>query len=58
MLAIEARIMKPETELLLKSRYVVPSRLLHAGFTFDFPIWADAAHDLCQKWRQQQHSHS
>lgn len=39
MLAIGAGIMKTETELLLKSRYVVPSRLLQAGFTFDFPIW-------------------
>jgi len=35
-----------ETELLLKSRRVVPTRLLDAGFAFDFPHWADAARDI------------
>ncbi len=35
-----------ETELLLKSRRVVPGRLLDAGFTFDFPHWIDAARDI------------
>ena len=35
-----------ETELLLKSRRVVPKRLLDAGFSFDFPHWVDAAQDV------------
>jgi len=35
-----------ETELLLKSRRVVPKRLLDAGFSFDFPHWDDAAREI------------
>jgi uncharacterized protein (TIGR01777 family) len=37
MLEIGAFALRTETELLLKSRRVIPSRLLQAGFTFDFP---------------------
>lgn len=32
-----------ETELILKSRRVVPKRLLDAGFEFEFPTWPEAA---------------
>ena len=32
-----------ETELLLKSRRVVPARLLNLGFAFDYPTWNQAA---------------
>ena len=46
MLEIGAVFMRTETELLLKSRRVVPGRLLDQGFTFDFPEWRDAARDL------------
>ena len=35
-----------DTELVLKSRRVVPRRLLEAGFSFDFPTWPAAAADL------------
>lgn len=38
--------MRTESELVLKSRRVVPTRLLEAGFTFNFPIWKDAAKNL------------
>jgi NAD dependent epimerase/dehydratase family enzyme len=41
-----------ETELLLKSRHVVPARLQQSGFQFQFPTWPEAARDLCQQWRQ------
>lgn len=34
---------RTETELLLKSRRVVPARLLNAGFEFDYPNWKQAA---------------
>lgn len=51
MLEVGARVMRTESELILKSRRVVPGRLLHAGFTFRHPHWADAAHDLCARWR-------
>jgi uncharacterized protein len=46
MLEIGAVFMRTETELVLKSRRVVPSRLLEAGFPFRFPEWAAAAQDL------------
>lgn len=51
MLEIGARFLGTETELVLKSRRVVPGRLLQAGFTFDFPAWPEAARDLCAAWR-------
>lgn len=46
MLEIGARLIGTETELILKSRRVVPARMLAAGFTFEFPDWATAARDL------------
>ncbi len=49
MLEIGALVMRTETELILKSRRVVPARLLDAGFTFNFPNWPDAATDLCRR---------
>ena len=51
MLEIGAVFLRTETELILKSRRVVPRRLLDAGFEFAFPNWAAAARDLCQQWR-------
>jgi uncharacterized protein (TIGR01777 family) len=54
MLAIGTRLMRSESELILKSRRVVPGRLVEAGFTFDFPAWPNAAHDLCSRWRRRQ----
>ena len=52
MLEIGAFILGTETELILKSRRVVPGRLLDAGFVFQFPAWAEAAKDLCSRWRK------
>ena len=49
MLELGAFIMGSETELILKSRRVVPAKLLKSGFTFAFPNWPDAARDLCKK---------
>lgn len=51
MLEIGARILQTETELILKSRRVVPGRLLDHGFVFKFPEWQTAAIDLCSVWR-------
>jgi uncharacterized protein (TIGR01777 family) len=51
MLEIGAFVLRTETELVLKSRRVVPGRLLASGFTFEFPTWANAADDLCRRWR-------
>ncbi len=51
MLELGARVLRTETELVLKSRRVVPGRLLDAGFTFAYPDWPEAAADLCGRWR-------
>jgi len=51
MLELGAIFLRTETELILKSRRVIPGRLLEHGFSFRFPTWPEAAHDLCQKWR-------
>jgi uncharacterized protein len=50
MLEIGAVFMRTETELILKSRRVVPGRLLQSGFAFNYPIWTAAARDLCERW--------
>jgi uncharacterized protein (TIGR01777 family) len=47
MLAAGAWALHSETELILKSRRVVPARLLARGFEFAFPSWPEAARDLC-----------
>jgi uncharacterized protein (TIGR01777 family) len=46
MAGLGAWALRSDTELLLKSRRVVPGRLLEAGFTFDYPDWPSAAADL------------
>jgi hypothetical protein len=49
-LEIEAILMRTETELILKSRRVLPRRLLENGFRFQYPTWEHAARDLCDTW--------
>ncbi|GAB3747612.1 TIGR01777 family oxidoreductase [Microlunatus parietis] len=46
MAELGAFALRADTELLLKSRRVVPTRLLEAGFRFAFPDWAVAAAEL------------
>jgi len=50
-LEMGAWLMRTETELVLKSRRVVPGRLLEKGFSFAFPRWTDAVRDLCHDSR-------
>jgi len=52
-LEIGAFFMRTETELILKSRRVVPDRLLQHSFEFQFPHWRDAAMELCARYRRQ-----
>jgi len=52
MLELGAFVLRSETELMLKSRRVIPTRLLQSGFTFKFPTWAEAVCDLCARWRE------
>lgn len=49
MAEIGAFVIRSDTELLLKSRRVVPGRLRSAGFDFDFPHWPAAADDLVRR---------
>jgi uncharacterized protein len=50
MLEVGAVFLRTETELILKSRRVVPGRLLHEGFSFVYPDWQHAARELVAKW--------
>jgi uncharacterized protein (TIGR01777 family) len=52
MLELGAIFLRTETELILKSRQVVPGRLLADGFQFRFPDWPSAAQDLVRQWRK------
>ncbi|QDU83091.1 Epimerase family protein [Planctomycetes bacterium Pla163] len=51
MLEIGAVFMRTETELILKSRRVVPGLLVEQGFEFRYPTWPEAAKELCARWR-------
>ncbi len=51
MAELGAFVLRSDTELLLKSRRVVPGRLLDAGFTFEQPEWGGAAAELVARTR-------
>jgi uncharacterized protein (TIGR01777 family) len=51
LLELGALMIRTETELVLKSRRVIPARLLDHGFSFTWPDWPDAARDLVTAWR-------
>jgi uncharacterized protein (TIGR01777 family) len=51
MAELGAIALRSDTELLLKSRRVVPGRLLDAGFGFRYGTWPDAAADLVRRVR-------
>ena len=51
MLEVGTFLMRSESELVLKSRRVVPTRLIESGFAFEFPTWELAAADLCERSR-------
>ncbi len=46
MVELGALALRTESELVLKSRRVIPGRLTDSGFTFNFPDWTAAAEDL------------
>jgi len=52
MLEIGALFLRTETELILKSRRVTPTRLLQSGFTFAFAEWQNAARELVSRYRR------
>jgi hypothetical protein len=53
MLSVATFVHRTESELLLKSRRVVPRRLVEHGFQFEFPTWPKAARDLVRRVREQ-----
>jgi NAD dependent epimerase/dehydratase family enzyme len=57
MLELGAVVIKTETELILKSRRVIATKLMGSGFTFNFPTWPEAAADLGLhlRWNGQSH---
>ncbi len=57
MLEVGALFMGTETELLLKSRRVVPGMLLQDGLRLEYPEWEAAARDLCSRWRATRSPH-
>jgi hypothetical protein len=52
MIEIGTFLMRTESELVLKSRRVVPGRLIDVGFEFLFPEWPAAARDLVTRRRR------
>lgn len=48
MLELGSAAIRTETELVLKSRWVLPERLLDAGFEFAYPELRPALHDILQ----------
>ena len=46
MLEVGAFFLRTETELIIKSRRVIPGRLLESGFTFEFPTIREAFESL------------
>ncbi|HLK13791.1 MAG TPA: TIGR01777 family oxidoreductase [Fimbriimonadaceae bacterium] len=44
-------LMKSESELLLKSRRVIPGKLLNAGFEFKYETWGKACNELMKRWK-------
>jgi uncharacterized protein len=51
MIEVGALFLRTESELILKSRRVVPGRLLEGGFRFEYPDWPTAVRELCGRWR-------
>ncbi|MFT5497584.1 MAG: hypothetical protein ACI9TH_002991 [Kiritimatiellia bacterium] len=49
LLELGARVIKTETELILKSRKVIPERLMAAGFTLDYPTVEQALPSLISR---------
>ena len=52
MVQLSAYLTGIDSELSLKSRYVVPKVLVDQGFSFRFPKWKEATTELVSRWRK------
>jgi NAD dependent epimerase/dehydratase family enzyme len=52
MAEVGAFFLRTDTELILKSRRVIPGRLREGGFAFAYERWADACRELASRWRR------
>jgi uncharacterized protein (TIGR01777 family) len=52
LLEIASFLLKTETELLLKSRFVLPQTLINLGFTYDFGTLDDCLENLCNSYKE------
>lgn len=52
MVELGALFLRTESELILKSRQVIPGRLAAAGFPFQFTTWPEAAQELVARWKK------
>ena len=55
MLQLGAPIIGTEVELILKSRWVVPTKILETGFQFKYPLLADALSNIIAKVPRRQY---
>ena len=55
LLKVGAAFMGTETELVLKSRWVIPTRIQETGFVFKYPYIQDALKDILQKVPRRQY---
>ena len=51
MIEVGAVFLRTDSELVLKSRRVVPGRLVGEGFQFEYPEWPEAARELVHRGR-------
>ena len=51
MIEAAACVLRTDSELILKSRRIVPGRLLEHGFEFEFAEWTSAAGELVSRHR-------
>jgi len=55
MLNFGAGLIGTETELVLKSRWVVPTKILETGFEFSYPLLQDALKDIIARVPRKQY---
>jgi uncharacterized protein len=51
MIEVGSFLLRTESELVLKSRRVIPATLMKAGFCFQYPDWPAAAEELVTRYR-------